>query len=113
MSEEIKPCPFCGSEMVEIHWTDKTICFIECVECEARTGEIEGGDEAIDLWNQRPYDYDMPAIVKKVQELQYDLSEALTVLQTTLTLNPNAINDINKKVLEKHKRFDVFTEAGF
>lgn len=57
--------------------------------------------------------YDMPAIVKKVQELQYDLSEALTVLQTTLTLNPNAINDINKKVLEKHKRFDVFTEAGF
>ena len=78
MSEEIKPCPFCGSEMVEIHWTDKTICFIECVECEARTGEIEGGDEAIDLWNQRPYDYDMPAIVKKVQRLEAAINQAIT-----------------------------------
>lgn len=113
MSEEIKPCPFCGSEIEEKDFVEEWIgWWVTCPVCDSLPVPTTK-EEAMQQWNQRPYDYDMPAIVKKVQELQYDLSEALTILQTTLTLNPNAINDINKKVLEKHKRFDVFTEAGF
>jgi hypothetical protein len=29
-------------------------------------------------WNQRPYDYDMPAIVKKVQRLEKAINQAIT-----------------------------------
>ena len=100
MSNEIKPCPFCGSEMIEIHWIDKSTCSIECIECESKTRGFEDINEAISFWNQRPYDYkqvdlaenapkswqkwrddavkaskekydyDMPAIIKKVQQLE-------------------------------------------
>ena len=68
MSEEIKPCPFCGSDA---EYDD----FTEAVTCVNKTCNSYGPDgkndyDAIQKWNQRPYDYDMPAIVKKVRQLE-------------------------------------------
>jgi len=69
MSEEIKPCPFCGSEVIEVSWIDD-LCHVYCVECQSKTNDFDTYDDALMFWNQRPYDYDMPAIVKKVKELE-------------------------------------------
>jgi hypothetical protein len=35
-------------------------------------------EKAVSRWNQRPYDYDMPAIVKKVQRLEAAINQAIT-----------------------------------
>ena len=76
MSEEIKPCPFCGSDA---EYDD----FTEAVTCVNKTCNSYGPDgkndyDAIQKWNQRPYDYDMPAIVKKVQRLEAAINQAIT-----------------------------------
>ena len=73
---EIKPCLYCKSKKVTteinvISFHQKVFdWFVFCVNCGAR-GPIENTEEkAIETWNQRPYDFDMPAIVKKVQQLE-------------------------------------------
>ena len=75
MIEQIKPCPFCGSDEVEqfkkvnrIH--DVKLLGYCCWNCGAESGISGIEEEAIRKWNQRPYDYDMPAIVNKVQQLE-------------------------------------------
>ncbi len=83
MSEEIKPCPFCGgkAEMIlHSNWYGYIeCCNDECLAC-GPMGDTE--KEAIQNWNQRPYDFDMPAIVKKVQQLEAEnklIKEALEI----------------------------------
>ena len=81
MSEEIKPCPFCGnSEDLVIR--GRVLSYIYCWNCGAESGLADSKDEAIEAWNQRPYDFDMPAIVKKVQQLEAEnklIKEALEI----------------------------------
>jgi Lar family restriction alleviation protein len=77
MSEQIKPCPFCSSEDVEV-FSNYGRYFVTCCDCGSEGPNKEGKEEAIKGWNQRPYDYDMPAIVKKVQRLEAAINQAIT-----------------------------------
>jgi Lar family restriction alleviation protein len=53
MSEELKPCPFCGGG-ADVHTTAaKTLTWVECAECEAQVSGDEKSD-ASDKWNRRP-----------------------------------------------------------
>jgi Lar family restriction alleviation protein len=86
MSEEIKPCPFCGSNEVEqfkkvnqIH--DVKLFGYCCWNCGAESGISGIEEEAIQKWNKRPYDYDMPAIVKKVQQLEKENEQLKKMLE--------------------------------
>ena len=82
---EIKPCPFCGSNEVEpFKKVNHELFGFCCWNCGAESGF--GGTEkrAIEKWNQRPYDYDMPAIVKKVQRMEAALK---------IFANPESWND--------------------
>jgi len=52
MSNELKPCPFCGSEKVFIN--DEVLGFlVECKECCTEGPYSHEKQEAIDRWNQR------------------------------------------------------------
>ena len=67
---KIKPCPFCGSKA-----RIRSAISFEYISCENKKCEAFGPNgeskyEAIQKWNQRPYDFDMPAIVRKVQQLE-------------------------------------------
>lgn len=55
MNEELKPCPFCGSDDVELEY-DSFIdyCIIECRECGVERNRCWDEDDAIELWNTRP-----------------------------------------------------------
>ena len=81
MSEEIKPCPFCGSD-TEVFFYEIGYAYIECLndECMAMGPDGNTKEEAIQKWNQRPYDYDMPAIVKKVQRMEAALVSAKAII---------------------------------
>lgn len=53
MSEELKPCPFCGGEEIygksEASGRVRAVCF----DCLASTGWLAGADEAAAAWNRR------------------------------------------------------------
>lgn len=59
MSENIKPCPFCGSLNVDVFYafgepsTDKNFMDVECINCGAQGGLGEGEEKAIAAWNRR------------------------------------------------------------
>lgn len=60
---ELKPCPFCGTELEEEYQTyhtreDSVRFFIKCYECGCNIGEFDGRfddepQQAIDAWNTR------------------------------------------------------------
>ena len=50
---ELKPCPFCGSNNIEILWEDR-VFWTECDEdCGGRGALAYRADNAISLWNTR------------------------------------------------------------
>ena len=55
MTDELKPCPFCGGEGVEIlDYRERGWLYaIECLDCNASTGPQREKLDAIDAWNRR------------------------------------------------------------
>ena len=51
MSDELKPCPFCGSKSININGNQKR--YVSCYVCGARTKNGNTTKEAINRWNER------------------------------------------------------------
>lgn len=96
MTEEIKPCPFCGSNndlsIISYGTLEHGHFYVQCKKCGANGPQAKINknnidhllrihDKAIKAWNQRPYDYDMPAIVKKIQQLQLENDKTKATLK--------------------------------
>lgn len=54
MSEELKPCPFCGGKNIHI-WNTNTP-YVQCYDCLASTACGNTNEEAIKIWNRRADD---------------------------------------------------------
>lgn len=83
MSEELKPCPFCGGKNMRI-WNTSTP-WVSCDDCLANTAYGETKEEAIEQWNRRadklegqPTAYDVDKVVEQLEtegskiEIQYE-----------------------------------------
>lgn len=66
MSEELKPCPFCGDDFQEVYINRLDVSFIECQGCGARL-KIDSTrchdtlvpqlyEGLVRMWNRRPED---------------------------------------------------------
>lgn len=53
MSEELKCCPFCGSDEVDVVRTHHDACWIECAECGAEAESDPTREVAFANWNRR------------------------------------------------------------
>ncbi len=58
MGDELKPCPFCGSENVKLFSLDDDCEVVSCDDCNGQGGyfaapDSTGPDEAIAAWNRR------------------------------------------------------------
>ncbi|MBQ7577610.1 MAG: Lar family restriction alleviation protein [Synergistaceae bacterium] len=57
MSEQLKPCPFCGSEKVELYRDGKGDYFINCKNCMCLvSGFYRTKRESLQVWNTRAED---------------------------------------------------------
>lgn len=58
MNDELKPCPFCGSEAKIERYDDCSLAYVKCAnsEClvEAKTVFCRSIERAIQIWNTRP-----------------------------------------------------------
>ncbi len=60
-NDELKACPFCGSENIELYWADNEQAAAHCNGCRA-SGPDNGHEESTDfedaakLWNTRTGD---------------------------------------------------------
>lgn len=52
MSEQLKPCPFCGGKDVETR-TSSMSWLVDCYTCDARGPLCGSEDRAIEEWNDR------------------------------------------------------------
>lgn len=52
MKKDLKPCPFCGCEYINVNYIKEGQIFIECPKCGVET-KIMPEHEAIEMWNRR------------------------------------------------------------
>ena len=53
MTEKLKPCPFCGSNVILIHSTKEMIYQIRCGRCGSNSSYFINKYHAINAWNRR------------------------------------------------------------
>jgi Lar family restriction alleviation protein len=59
MSEELKPCPFCGSKDIVLESFGELRHTACCSTCECNTGYMQDDCEAIESWNTRSLEDDL------------------------------------------------------
>lgn len=58
---DLKPCPFCGSNDVDIRWYmprrgNGVLSFVLCYDCESSGPEKPTDEKAVEAWNRRAND---------------------------------------------------------
>lgn len=80
MNEELKPCPFCGSENIEVEddnfgTTFSSVWLVECLTCGVRSATDERESSAIKGWNARPIEdalrAELAAATKIIRDCQW------------------------------------------
>ena len=81
MSEDLKPCPFCGDaeDLTITRINDSTLywCF-ECESCDYNRYIFGNKEEAIKIWNTRPAEDALTAEIERLKadlEMQKNLTE--------------------------------------
>jgi Lar family restriction alleviation protein len=72
MSDDLKPCPFCG----EAQPPHDDTSWVRCLGCGAETGWRPTGDEAIAAWNTRTPDPRIEALTAENERLRRTIGAA-------------------------------------
>ena len=58
MSEKLKPCPFCGSDDLEMEGSIMSSYYVRCRKCGAGGGVMfpDNEENAVKMWNARAYE---------------------------------------------------------
>lgn len=79
MSDELKPCPFCGSDDIDVTYTyvDGGLdYYAECTDCYCRGAWEPTGAKARAAWNSRPIEDALQARIDALEWLR-EVEEAL------------------------------------
>lgn len=78
MTEELKPCPFCGGNG---SYSNAGFGFIvKCRKCGSKTSIQESGKEASEAWNTRSIENELTGKIGKLESENKRLREALGVI---------------------------------
>ena len=77
MSNELKPCPFCGSTV----GTKRKDNWVKCCDCSARGSQELDRDTAHISWNNRPIEDALKARVEELEKLLMNIhgDEKITI----------------------------------
>ena len=84
-NEELKRCPFCGSESVMLGEYDGMYQGV-CSKCHGTVDEFfDSAEEAFDAWNTRPIEDELREKIRKLEAENKRFREALEHVVTTDT----------------------------
>lgn len=116
MSEELKPCPFCGENV----WTIYAGCgedhSVVCENCEAESPIAKSAEDAVKEWNTRPAE---DALKAEVERLRAELEELAGYVhrfrETLADVAKMAIDVEQEQIFEKCRDAlqDVYLEEVF
>ena len=84
MSDDLKPCPFCG----EAQPPHDDTSWVRCLGCGAETGWRPTGDEAIAAWNTRAPDPSIEDLTDQLEAARADTKKAVEALRAVDALDP-------------------------
>ena len=91
MSEELKPCPFCGGKNMRIWNTSRP--WVSCDDCLANTAYGETKEEAIEQWNRRANKLEGQPTAYDVDKVVDQLNDQFRVVRTDADLEWNRAMD--------------------
>ena len=66
MTEELKPCPFCGGKEAKLY-NNGIVWVVECRQCLAKIGATFEKD-AVDFWNYRPKEEQLGEQIREMKQ---------------------------------------------
>ena len=81
MSEELKPCPFCGSIALDAYTDDDEQNSVCCMGCWSSSGRRKTEEEAAAVWNTRALESDNTLLRDKLEVAREALGKALHELE--------------------------------
>ena len=93
MTEELKPCPFCGGEAKLTDLTQAPESWVECTECGARTRFFSNSEEAADAWNARQVESEL---LKKYEAALLEICFCCAAVDCSLEQQSEALKAIDK-----------------
>lgn len=87
MTNEFKPCPFCGTEaelLFSKGESGKKYYWVACKKCNCLQTIFDTPQEAISAWNYRPIEDNLSEQVEKLKKEKELLRDALDVVYTFL-----------------------------
>lgn len=94
MTEELKPCPFCGGKEVKL-FKEGGIWVVECLQCLAKVGAT-AEDDVLDFWNSRSIEDKLHG---KIGELEAENKKLIGALKAI------------KKILEEKRPLSIYDAA--
>lgn len=102
---DLKPCPFCGSDRVDVFYPVDGGCHVICNKCDAEGPLITNREEAIVGWNGAPRRNEVVELPKdaggvpiQFGEAVYDIDgEECVVRSITMTVNGWRIGIVGKR----------------
>lgn len=102
MSEELKPCPFCGSNPIFLDvGENKPLYEITCLECDGAQLLGSNKDELVKEWNTRPIEEELRRQLSKISQpidtdkFNVELMEEYVALRTENARLREALVDIS------------------
>lgn len=90
MSDDLKPCPFCGGSAKLICCAHTGKFYIECANCEAMTDvNYDIRQKAITAWNTRPQEDALKGVIDGKEDIIKQLEVRIAELEDALKFYAN------------------------
>ena len=96
MSEELKPCPFCGKDEANFTTDKWGNYYVECEYCGAQTNPYDDKEIVIEEWQTRPIEDDL---IARIAELSQAVG-LITTLKPTMVMDADHPLEMAKEVAE-------------
>ena len=100
MSDELKPCPFCGeeprvSDLLVYPNGEKYPANVKCRRCGIVKANYDSVEKAVTVWNTRPGEDALRAEIERLQAQNKDLLEALECLLDTVDKSMHGVEGLH------------------